>query len=185
MLKLKITTTKPLPIKLKGRTLGTYLKNIEDEHNVTIFTYDHKKSLIAYTGEYEAIHRFLNKGLRLSFDEVDDAIATSKKALPPLWNLFNFSDLLRMNEWDYTMTRLEGHVAPYQYKMKYSKKVNGKTLVVKIPWMSHQPEINIYKEQNGQLIPLATFGSTETYLPFQDAIECLNDLLKDLKNQSK
>lgn len=183
MLTLEIGRTRALPLDLKGTTFGTYLRQIEEKHNVTLYNYSANDNLIIYTGEIEALRWFVRKELHADWDDIEDYIITMGKNTPPLWNLMNFSDLLRMNEWDYTMTRLEGYVAPYQYKMKYKKTIDSKTIIVKIPWMSLNPQINIFEEHNGELIPLETFKSTETYLPFQDAIAYLNALLKEAKEK--
>lgn len=177
MLTLEIARTVALPLNIKGTTFGTYIKNIEETHNVTLYNYNANDNLISYTGETQALNWFLRKEFALDWDDIDNHIIAKGPALPPLWNLMNFSDLLRMNEWDYTMTRLEGYIAPYQYKMQYRKNVNGKIIVVKIPWMSLNPQINIFEEKNESLTQLETFDSTEDYLPFQEAIEYLNTLL--------
>lgn len=176
MLALEIGTTLALPLNLSGISLGTYLKRIEEEHNVTMFSYDPLKNLMSYTGEAEALRWFIRKEINAEWDDIEGYILTLKKGFPPLWNLMTFSDLLRHSEWNYTMNRLEGYIAPYAYKMDYDKSVKGKRIHVKIPMMQMDPTINIYKEENGELILLETFLTKENYLPFEDAAKYLKTL---------
>lgn len=176
MLALKIGTTIAVPLDLSGTTFGTYLKRIEEEHNVTMFSYDPLKNLIAYTGEIEALRWFIRKEINADWDDIEGYILTIKKEFPPLWNLMTFSDLLRHSEWNYTMNRLEGYVAPYQYKLDYDKAIKGQHIHVKIPWMRMDPTINIFQEENGELTLLETFVTKENYLPFEDVAKYLKNL---------
>lgn len=176
MLALEIGTTLAIPLKLSGISFGTYLKRIEEEHNVTLYSYDPLKNLVSYTGEAEALRWFIRKEINADWDDIEGYILTLTKEFPPLWNLMTFSDLLRQSEWNYTMNRLEGYIAPYQYKLDYDKTVKGNRIHVKIPWMRMDPTINIYKEENGELLLLENFTAKENYLPFEDAAKYLQSL---------
>lgn len=126
MLKVKTARTRALPLNLTGTTFGTHLQKVEEEHNVTLYSYNAKDNLIIYTGETEALQWFIRKALNVDWDDIDDYIISMGKNTPPLWNLTNFTDLLRNNNWNYLMERLEGYVAPYQYKMEFDKTIKGK-----------------------------------------------------------
>lgn len=178
MLKQEIGITLALPLDITGTTFGTYLKRIEEEHNVTMRSYDPLKNLITYTGEIEALRWFIRKELKTDWDDIEKHILILKEDLPPLWNITTFSDLLRQNEWNYTMDRIEGYIAPYQYKMEFNKTINSRKISVKIPWVSTQPEINIYEEKENGLTLLKSFTSGTTHLGFEESINYLNKIMQ-------
>lgn len=183
MLTVKTARTRALPLNLSGTTFGTYLQKVEEEHNVTLYSYNPNDNLIIYTGEIEALQWFVRKALNVEWDDIDDYIITMGKNSPPLWNLVNFTDLLRNNNWNYTMERLEGYVAPYQYKMQFDKTIKGRKIVVKLPMMRLDPEITVSEQKGKELIPLKTFTSTTGYLPFEDTAKYLNKIIKDAKGK--
>lgn len=184
MLTVKTGRTRAVPLNLNGTSFGAYLQKVEEEHNVTLYSYNPNDNLIIYTGELEALKWFVRKGLNVDWDDIDDYIITMGKNSPPLWNLVTFTDLLRShNNWNYLMERLEGYVAPYQYKMEFDKTIKGRTIVVKLPMMRLDPEIHIYEKKGEELIHLNTFESTTDYLPFEDVAKYLKKVIKDIKGK--